>query len=86
MMWVCHNLWLQYRYSMDEQYLRELFFPLLKMAVNFYIHLADFNVYCPLPSFALSFVSCFIFIFGLYYYVCVDLCSFFVFVFISLMR
>ena len=35
--WLCHNLWLQYRYSMDETILRNTIFPTLKRAINFYI-------------------------------------------------
>lgn len=35
--WLCHNLWLQYRYSMDETILRNTIFPTLRRAVNFYL-------------------------------------------------
>lgn len=35
--WLCHNLWLQYRYSMDEAILRNTIFPTLRRAINFYI-------------------------------------------------
>lgn len=35
--WVCHNLWLQYRYSMDENILRHTIFPTLRRAINFYL-------------------------------------------------
>lgn len=35
--WLCHNLWLQYRYSMDEAILRNVIFPTLRRAINFYI-------------------------------------------------
>ena len=35
--WLCHNLWLQYRYSMDETILRNVIFPTLRRAINFYI-------------------------------------------------
>lgn len=38
LVWLCHNYWLQYRYSMDQQMLRDRLFPLLKRAVNFYLH------------------------------------------------
>ena len=36
--WLCHNLWLQYRFSMDETVLRRAVYPTLRRAVNFYIH------------------------------------------------
>lgn len=35
--WVCHNIWLQYRYSMDRVMLKNELFPLLKKTMNFYI-------------------------------------------------
>ena len=34
LVWVCHNLYLTYRYSMDGQLLRERVFPQLKLAIN----------------------------------------------------
>lgn len=34
--WACHNLWLIYRYKMDDVLLREKLFPLLKQATNYY--------------------------------------------------
>ncbi len=37
--WALHNCWWQYRYSMDDDMLREKFFPLLRRSVNFYLHL-----------------------------------------------
>ena len=37
---VCHNLWLQYRYSMDKELLPKLF-PLLKRAINYYLHFLE---------------------------------------------
>ena len=36
--WVCHNYWLQYRYSMDDERLRRNLFPLLRRAINLYLH------------------------------------------------
>jgi hypothetical protein len=36
--WTVHNYWLQYRFSMDDQRLREKLFPLLKRSINYYIH------------------------------------------------
>jgi hypothetical protein len=37
--WALHNCWWQYRYSMDDAMLREKLFPLLRRAVNLYLHL-----------------------------------------------
>lgn len=36
--WLCHNLWLHYRFSMDERILRHAVYPTLRRAVNLYIH------------------------------------------------
>lgn len=36
--WAMHNAYLQYRYTMDEQLLREKIYPLLKKSINFYRH------------------------------------------------
>lgn len=36
--WLCHNLWLHYRFSMDKRILRDAVYPALRRAVNFYIH------------------------------------------------
>lgn len=36
--WACHNLWLLYRFKMDDQLLKEKLFPLLKKSVNYYLH------------------------------------------------
>jgi len=38
LVWVCHNLWVQYRCSMDEAFLRDELYPLLRRAVNTYLH------------------------------------------------
>lgn len=35
--WICHNIWLQYRFSMDETILRDVLFPTLRRAINFYL-------------------------------------------------
>lgn len=35
--WAMHNFWLQYRYSMDERHLRDLF-PILRRSVNYMMH------------------------------------------------
>ena len=37
--WTLHNCWWQYRYSMDDAMLREQLYPLLRRAVNLYLHL-----------------------------------------------
>lgn len=39
--WLLHNCWLQYRFSMDDDMLRDKIFPLLRRAMNFYFHLAE---------------------------------------------
>lgn len=36
--WAMHNAYMQYRYTMDEDMLREKIFPLLKRSINFYRH------------------------------------------------
>ena len=36
--WACHNLWLIYRHKMDDKLLHDKLFPLLKGAVNYYLH------------------------------------------------
>ena len=36
--WALHNVWLHYRVTMDDRMLREDLFPLLRRAVNFYLH------------------------------------------------
>ncbi len=38
LLWICHNLYRQYRCTMDEKMGRELLFPLLKRAVNYHRH------------------------------------------------
>lgn len=37
--WAMNNCWSQYRYSMDEAMLREKVYPLLRRAVNLYLHM-----------------------------------------------
>ncbi|OCT11481.1 hypothetical protein A8709_07375 [Paenibacillus pectinilyticus] len=39
LLWACHNYWLQYRYSMDEEMLRNRLYALLRRAVGYYLHL-----------------------------------------------
>lgn len=36
--WLLHNVWWQYRFSMDDDMLRDVLYPLLKRAVNLYLH------------------------------------------------
>jgi hypothetical protein len=36
--WALHNAWLAYRHTMDDAVLRTLVFPLLRQAINFYLH------------------------------------------------
>ena len=39
--WAMHNVWLQYRHTMDEAMLRDTIFPLLKRSMNLYLHLLE---------------------------------------------
>lgn len=41
LIWTCHNLWLQYRVTMDESILREDVYPILRRAVNYYLHFIE---------------------------------------------
>jgi len=41
LLWTCHNYWLQYRFSMDDNRLRTELFPLLRRAVNFHLHFVE---------------------------------------------
>jgi alpha-L-fucosidase 2 len=36
--WLLHNVWLNYRHSMDERVLRDVLFPVLRKAMNYYLH------------------------------------------------
>lgn len=38
LLWACHSCWLQWRFVMNRDVLREGLFPLLRRAVNFYLH------------------------------------------------
>ncbi len=38
LIWAMHNAYMQYRYTMDEDLLREKIFPLMKRSVNYYRH------------------------------------------------
>ncbi|MDR2980709.1 MAG: hypothetical protein LBV12_00515 [Puniceicoccales bacterium] len=39
--WACHNLFLQYRMTMDDDFLRDEVFPILRRATNYYIHFLE---------------------------------------------
>ena len=39
--WACHSYWLQYRYSMDDELLRDRLLPLLRRSVNYYLHFLE---------------------------------------------
>lgn len=36
--WALHNVWLSYRHTMDDTLLRNVLFPLLRRAINYYLH------------------------------------------------
>ena len=39
--WALNNCWSQYRYSMDDEMLREKLYPLLRRAINLYLHMVE---------------------------------------------
>ncbi|MER6090886.1 glycosyl hydrolase family 95 catalytic domain-containing protein [Streptomyces bluensis] len=39
--WALHNVWLSYRHTMDESILRDVLFPLLRRAINYYLHFLE---------------------------------------------
>jgi len=39
--WTMHNMWWQYRYSMDDEMLREKIYPLLRRSINLYLHMVE---------------------------------------------
>ncbi|UUZ83941.1 hypothetical protein LJK88_09335 [Paenibacillus sp. P26] len=39
--WTLHNVWRQYRYSMDEDLLKRSLYPLLRRSINLYLHLLE---------------------------------------------
>ncbi|NEW08272.1 hypothetical protein GK047_19915 [Paenibacillus sp. SYP-B3998] len=41
LIWICHNVWRQYRYSMDDVMLNNVLFPLLRRSVNYYLHILE---------------------------------------------
>ncbi|MEU4667741.1 Tat pathway signal sequence domain protein [Amycolatopsis sp. NPDC023774] len=36
--WALHNVWLSYRHTLDRRLLRDTLFPLLRKAINYYLH------------------------------------------------
>jgi alpha-L-fucosidase 2 len=36
--WALHNVWLSYRHTMDQRLLRDTLVPLLRRAINYYLH------------------------------------------------
>ncbi|MEU8973243.1 Tat pathway signal sequence domain protein [Streptomyces monashensis] len=36
--WALHNVWLSYRHSMDTSLLRDTIYPVLRRAINYYLH------------------------------------------------
>ncbi|MFD8499834.1 Tat pathway signal sequence domain protein [Amycolatopsis sp. NPDC059657] len=53
--WALHNVWLSYRHTMDRKLLRDTLFPLLRRAINYYLHFlkpgADGKLHLP-PTFS----------------------------------
>ncbi|MFI9169321.1 glycosyl hydrolase family 95 catalytic domain-containing protein [Streptomyces lincolnensis] len=41
LIWALHNVWLSYRHTMDESVLRDVLHPLLRGAVNYYLHFLE---------------------------------------------
>ena len=39
--WALHNVWLSYRHTMDRSILRDVLFPLLRGAINYYLHFLE---------------------------------------------
>ncbi|OCT15472.1 hypothetical protein A8709_15460 [Paenibacillus pectinilyticus] len=39
--WICHNLWRHYRYSMDEDMLSDVLFPILRRSIQYYLHILE---------------------------------------------
>ncbi|MFD8495191.1 Tat pathway signal sequence domain protein [Amycolatopsis sp. NPDC059657] len=53
--WLLHNAWLSYRHTMDVSILRDVVFPVLRKAMNYYLHFlapgADGRLHLP-PTFS----------------------------------
>ncbi|MGW2520889.1 glycosyl hydrolase family 95 catalytic domain-containing protein [Streptomyces sp. NPDC001617] len=39
--WALHNVWLSYRHTMDRSILADVLFPLLRKAINYYLHFLE---------------------------------------------
>ncbi|MGW0945695.1 glycosyl hydrolase family 95 catalytic domain-containing protein [Streptomyces sp. NPDC002623] len=39
--WALHNVWLSYRHTMDRSILRDVLYPLLRKAINYYLHFLE---------------------------------------------
>lgn len=39
--WICHNLFTQYRMTMDDGFLKDEVYPLLRRSINYYIHFLE---------------------------------------------
>ncbi|MEU6780355.1 glycoside hydrolase family 95-like protein [Nonomuraea angiospora] len=39
--WALHNVWLSYRHTMDTRIVRDVLFPLLRRAINYYLHFLE---------------------------------------------
>ncbi|MGM0572876.1 MAG: glycosyl hydrolase family 95 catalytic domain-containing protein [Bacteroidota bacterium] len=39
--WAMNNLWSQYRYSMDDDMLKEKIYPLLRRSINMYLYIVE---------------------------------------------
>jgi hypothetical protein len=39
--WALHNVWLSYRHTMDRSILQDVLFPLLRKAINYYLHFLE---------------------------------------------
>jgi alpha-L-fucosidase 2 len=39
--WTINNFWSQYRYSMDDEMLREKIYPMLRRSINLYFHMVE---------------------------------------------
>jgi len=42
--WVMHNMWWQYRFSMNDHMLRHKIYPLLRRSINLYLHMVEDTV------------------------------------------
>jgi alpha-L-fucosidase 2 len=63
--WALHNVWLSYRHTMDRNLLRDTLFPLLRKAINYYLHFlapgADGKLHLPAtfsPEYGVNAADC----------------------------